>query len=305
MQNLTQQILSAIEQRDGEHAKSLRLKLEKLGPDYQTESEAFFEKYQRFLTEEGLTLEYGIDCYMKMVKDVLNETLHFFRTGQYSSTSFAEVNEKVYGNQEVMQYYMHGLIVSQFLWSHHFQVFELFTGSLAAFKEKRQFQRYLEIGAGHGLYLSEAINQLGKDKYYEVVDISPTSIDLCKRFVGTEHVVYNLGDVFDYQITDKFDFVTIGEVLEHLEDPQAMLKLMSELLSDDGIGFITVPTNAPAIDHIYLFEDETQIEAMIAEAGLSIVDKHCFHSEEQAEYPHLGIKTPMIYAAFLRKTIEV
>src|SRR5437773_1077380 len=82
-----------------------------------------------------------------------------------------------------------------------------------------QIKNYLEIGAGHGLYLSKALEILDKETNFSVVDISHTSIELAKNFIDDSRVTYNLANIFDFKIDSLFDFITMGEVLEHVEDP--------------------------------------------------------------------------------------
>ncbi len=60
-------------------------------------------------------------------------------------------------------------------------------------------------------------------------------------------------DFLEYDFNEQFDFITIGEVLEHVENPKNFLNKARKILSDDGNIFITVPINGPAVDHIYLF----------------------------------------------------
>ncbi len=123
-------------------------------------------------------------------------------------------------------------------------------------------------------------NIIGQDATYTVVDISSASLELTRRLVANPSVKYVLCDVFKFQPPQKFDFITIGEVLEHLEDPQAMLRHVAHLLTDDGTLFITTPTNAPAIDHIYLFNNADEIRQLINAAGYNIVSEFTRYAED-------------------------
>src|SRR6185312_17119874 len=111
----------------------------------------------------------------------------------------------------------------------------------------------LEVGVGHGFYLSKALEILDNATAVTAVDISETSIEMAQNFVNDSRVAYKLKYIFDFNNDEKYDFITLGEVLEHMEDPLTLLLKLNELLSDDGTLFFTTPTNAPAIDHIYLF----------------------------------------------------
>jgi 2-polyprenyl-3-methyl-5-hydroxy-6-metoxy-1,4-benzoquinol methylase len=234
-----------------------------------------------------------------MIADINSETVEFVRTGKYTSSTFEEVNKRVYGRPETMEYYMHGLIMSQFLWKHHYQILDYFINTLPQYKE--QTKSYLEIGAGHGLYLSKALEILNNDTTFTVVDISETSIDLAKRFTDDKRINFNVKDIFDFNEKEKYDFITLGEVMEHVEDPLKLLIKLHGLLSDDGILYITTPTNAPTIDHIYLFNNVQEIRDLLNKAGFTIVSEMPFLAEDVSMEKAEKFKITILYGAFLKK----
>src|ERR1700733_10479163 len=112
------------------HGKRLKKNLPSFDERYHRLAEAFFERYAAILHREKKSLEYAIGCYLQMVADVNVETVEFQHTGKYSSSSFEEVNRRVYARPETMEYHMHGLILSQFLWKHHYLMFDYFITNL-------------------------------------------------------------------------------------------------------------------------------------------------------------------------------
>ena len=60
----------------------------------------------------------------------------------------------------------------------------------------------------------------------------------------------------------------MGEVLEHVEQPEVFLRRIAELAKDDAFIFITTCINAPAVDHIYLWRTTDELEEMIEASGL-------------------------------------
>jgi 2-polyprenyl-3-methyl-5-hydroxy-6-metoxy-1,4-benzoquinol methylase len=281
------------------HSKKLKKNITYFDDSYYAEANSFLTKYADFLASQNKTLDYAIDCYLNMVGDVTVETIQFLQNNKYSSTTFEEVTKRVYDNPETMEYYMHGLMLSQFLWKHHYQVFKYFTQTLPHYKS--QIKNYLEIGAGHGLYLSKALEILDKKANFSVVDISQTSIELTKNFVDDSRVTYNLANIFEFEINVLFDFITMGEVLEHVEDPLQLLSKFNGLLAPEGVSFITTPTNAPAIDHIYLFRNVDEIRTIIKLAGLEIISEKCFFSEDVSPEDAEKLKVAILYGAFLKK----
>jgi len=69
-----------------------------------------------------------------------------------------------------------------------------------------------------------------------------------------------------------FDAVVMGEVLEHVEQPEVFLRRIAELAKDDAYIFITTCINAPAVDHIYLWRTTDELEEMITASGLTITE---------------------------------
>lgn len=291
-------IVKVISERNEIHGKKIKKNIEDFDEAYFDRVSDFLVRLERLLEKRSKSLDYAIDCYLKMLADVTYDTIDFMRTGKYSSTSFAEVNERVYGNPEVMEYYMYGLLLSQFLWSQHYDILKHFNKII---KETSVKGTYLEIGAGHGLYVREAIELLDDDVAFDVVDISPSSIKIGKEMIDNPKVNYHLTDIFDFEPEKKYDFITMGEVLEHVEEPVKLLQRLYDLLADDGKFYITTPTNAPAIDHIYLFRNAEEIREVIHAAGFEIEQEACYYSEKLPEKKLIKFKVSMMYAGLLTK----
>jgi ubiquinone/menaquinone biosynthesis C-methylase UbiE len=289
-----------IQQKNPLHGKKIRKNLKKADPDYISRAGEFLDRYVKLLAQEGKALDYAIDCYLQMIADMNYESVLFQETGRYSSTSFEEVNARVYNNPAIMEYYMHGLLMSQFLWHHHYLVLLHYSSIIK--KYKGHIRTYLEVGGGHGLYISEATRLLDTDAKFEVVDISSSSLEIARKLINNEKVAYVHSDIFEYNPAGKYDFISMGEVLEHVEDPVGLLKRLSDLLAPEGRIFITTPTNAPTIDHIYLFKNAADIRNVIQQAKLSIEDEFCVYAEDLPAEIAEQYKISMMYAACLRKS---
>ena len=292
-------ITDYIARRHAIHTKKLRKNLPGLGEVFEQRAEEFLTRYEGWLAQEGRTLDFAIDCYLRFVADITAEGVRFRETGKYSASSFAEVNERVYGNPEVMDYHMHGLLLSQFLWKHHYEMYCFFIEELT--KRAATVKNYLDIGGGHGLQVSQATRILGPDAKFTVVDISPSSLEIARRLVANEKVHFILQDIFQYHPERKFDFITMGEVLEHVEDPLALLQGARSLLAEAGTLFITTPTNAPTIDHIYLFRNADEIRALVAAAGFKITAEFQRYAEDVSPEVAEKYQISLLYGARLEK----
>lgn len=138
---------------------------------------------------------------------------------------------------------------------------------------------YLEIGSGLGQYLIRALKSKCFNDYL-AVDLSPTSVKQCEEYLcylGMDKTGYRIQqeDFFDFSAEKQFDFIVMGEVLEHVEQPEAMLEKINSLLAKTGRAFITTVINAPAIDHIYLFCSKEEVLDMVQRAGFLVEDCIC------------------------------
>ncbi len=294
-----EEIVSRIESQNAIHGRKLRTLLETMDEDYFSRSRRFLGRYRRYLKKCGKSTDDAVQDYLRMCEDFVVEQAKFQRTGRYSLSTFAEAEAKVYSNPETMEYYMHGLLLSQFLWGHHYRVLDFFINHLPTFGG--EVGRYLEIGCGHGLYLNAATELLSQQVHYQALDISATSIEMARHFVGSDEVEYLQRNIFDHEVTKGVDLITAGEIIEHLEEPIAFLDKVHRLLAEKGVLFITVPVNAPAIDHIYLFERAEDARDMLRESGFEIVEELEAYAEDQPDVYDPKVRIPLMYAAFARK----
>ena len=262
----------AIADRNQKHKPFLDNALGMLSADEKTA----LSEYVTFCLEDGLDIDALADSYDVIVEDTLREQLHFLRHKSYRNSTFSEVADSVYFDDDYMRSYMHGLALTAFIWPNHLDMHRFFLRTLP----RDQKGRYLEIGPGHGANFLSAI-RLGAYDTFTGVDISPTSIDLTRRLM-MRAVPERAGDV-DLLLEDflnwhpsaaVFDAIVMGEVLEHVEGPAAFLAQISALSGPQTYIHVTTCINAPAIDHIYLFRNSDEVEEMIGDNGLRVLDRY-------------------------------
>jgi 2-polyprenyl-3-methyl-5-hydroxy-6-metoxy-1,4-benzoquinol methylase len=299
MNKLLNDIVQKISILNPVHGKKLRKNLlDNADVMYLSRANDFLDKYINYLKSLDKDLDFGIDCYLKMVSDFTYEHIRFLETGQYSVKSFQDVQKRIYSNPDVMEYYINGVLLSQLLWKHHYSMFAFFSDSFP--KYNKNIKNYLEVGGGHGLFISEAINYIGTENVkLHFVDISNTSIDIAKNFICNDRVRFIKTDILAFSPEKKFDFITMGEVLEHVEQPLSLLLKLKDLLNTYGYIFITTPTNAPAIDHIYLFNNFDDVRSLIREAGFKIIEERITYAENVSEEEVEKFKITGMYGAFL------
>jgi 2-polyprenyl-3-methyl-5-hydroxy-6-metoxy-1,4-benzoquinol methylase len=292
-------ILKMIEVRNPKHAAKIAGNLIGLNDFQILKADSFLRKYFSYLERENKSLDFGVECYLHMIDDIFEERTEFVRSGKYSCNSFEEVERRVYKNPDIMLYHMHGLVLAQFIWYEQIQRFTFFSQNLVKYTSGAV--KYLEIGGGHGLYIDEAFNSLPFVEQFDLVDISQSSLDLAKGILVNDRIDYILKNILEFNKEEQtYDFITIGEVLEHLEDPVKSLKEIGKLLKKSGACFISVPVNAPMIDHIFLFNNVEEIHELINLAGMEILEETTAIADNESENYAEKFKTAIMYAAFIQ-----
>jgi 2-polyprenyl-3-methyl-5-hydroxy-6-metoxy-1,4-benzoquinol methylase len=240
-------------------------------------------KYIGYCLGRDLSVDYLAQCYNTITLDTQIEQVYFRRHGKYRCSSFKEAAERVYFDSGYMKKYMYGLALTAFLWPNHATMHEFFVSSFP----KGLRGNYLEIGPGHGYYFRKAAD-LGDFGLMLGVDISPTSVALSSDIMrhynvqATAKAEFRQVDFLEFSPDDAapFSCIVMGEVLEHVEDPGRFLNKIAQLSSSDSHIYITTCLNAPAIDHIFLFEHSEDVEQLARAAGLQI--------KERFAAPHAG-----------------
>jgi 2-polyprenyl-3-methyl-5-hydroxy-6-metoxy-1,4-benzoquinol methylase len=206
--------------------------------------------------------------------DTFNEEqVFFYRHKRYRRSTFEEANAAVYSNAEFMRKYMEGLLVSQLYWHNHAKSYIFHSRFID--KLPADF-RYLEIGPGHGLYLSTVAHQ-DKCADAEAWDFSAESVrqtgGSLKKLGITKSVRLIERDVQAAVTTTSntfFDAIVISEVLEHLEHPKRALETLRAHLAPKGSILIHFPINSPAPDHIYFLDSMDAVARLVESAGLKV-----------------------------------
>ena len=198
--------------------------------------------------------------------------MRFRRTGRYPDEGRQVDARLTYADTEAMRANMLNLALTQFLWPHHYRLYAFFNDCID--RAADGVRRYLEIGPGHGLYLAVAASKLRHATTLAAVDISEGSLqvaaELLRHFAITAPVELRHQDATTLAETETFDFITAGELIEHLEDPAAFLHKLRRLLTPTGRAFITTCANCPDETHVYRFDTIAAIRSMLASTGYRI-----------------------------------
>jgi SAM-dependent methyltransferase len=299
MPDLLNVTLGKIRERNPAYADKLERQFQALDDTFFARAEELIGNFDRFLRSRGRDLDYGIDCHLKLCDSMVQHRIDFMRTGAYANRSFEEVRRSVYANPGIFEYHMFGLVLAQIFWHEQYARYCFFADHLPAYRDR--IRSYMEVGGGHAWYVTTAVKLLEPGTRFDLLDISETSIELAKGLSPNDRVSYILADIQELPPTRRYDFISIGEVIEHLEQPLAMLQKIRDMLTADGRAFISTPTNSPTVDHIYLFNNAQEIRDLFAVAGFEITAEATRYSEDLPERKAIKYKTAQMFAAFVRK----
>ena len=219
--------------------------------------------------------------YKWICEAVLKEEIYFRRNNfKYRLSKFQDAVDEVYSNPDIMEPYMKGLLLSQVLWKNHTLVHQFFVDFLNNYK---QSGNYIEIGAGHGLFLAKACQVLLDGFDIQAWDISDSSLketQNCLDKLDIERDIQLRKQDFNTVAKDaeKADLLVFSEILEHLENPVQVLKTLKTLMKEDGFLFLNAPVNSPAPDHITNWNDPDELISQVCDAGFDIKVKQVIPS---------------------------
>ncbi len=224
-------------------------------------------------------------------------------TGRYLLSTEREAKERVYHNEDVFgSYYLSGLLLSEALWPNHYRLGTNFTESFVPLLPPSA--RLLEGGVGTGYYLSLLFTHC-PGVNYEGFDLSDYAIEFAQQFAFGRGGTHPNAKFFNCDITKQlerpqasYDAIILGEVLEHVEKPDQLLRELARVARPEAPMFMTTVIFAANIDHIYLFEKADDIRNLISKTEWRI-DREWILPIYPDDEPEME-KRPMNYGALLR-----
>ncbi len=265
-------------------------------------AEAVSSRYLGFLEKEKIPLQSAVRAYLGLCNEMLCNQIKFMKTGQYPAKSAEHAFETVYNDASTMKSYMIGLAISQVLWPSHERIYRFFEDNMRRAKDRTR--TYLEIGPGHALFLNVAAELLPASAHISVVDISATAVDIARAMMrhfqpDRTNIEYHQADFLTTDGSRRFDFITMGEVIEHVTFPDRLLRKLRDALSEDGRAFVSTCVDCPAKDHVYHFKSVEEIRTMLRGCGLEI-QSECVAPVEDLPMEEIVMKKITInYAAMV------
>ena len=293
-------IVDLVSKRNPLQSKRIQSFIMNKDNDYWRFSEELSKVVNHDLLNKGSSQE-AAKAYNDLCVQMLRDQIQFRKTGKYPTEDPALAQSQIYDQPDVMRNYMMGLLISQMLWPNHYTMFRFFQSHVS----RAQPQRYLEVGAGHGLLLIDAIRRFPQVEAV-VCDISQAAIDLtkemlCSFHVDSSHIKFMRQDFFGFSSKKGFfDFITLGEILEHVKDVKGFMKRVYDLIAKDGKVYLSTCANCPAADHVYHFHSVKEIQETIGNGHFLIEDEIFLSAEDVPESQWEEKLITINYAALLK-----
>ncbi len=245
-----------------------------------------------------------VKAYVVLSIEFLRLQKELERTGSYLLSSEQEARERVYHNAQVFGgYYLPGQLLSQALWINHFRIDEAYRNRFLP--RLKAGSEVVEVGVGPGYHLRHLLEKVPEVRYLGL-DISDYAIDFSRKFAlgegpensGVRLVNRNISDGSGLEPAS-VDAVILGELLEHVEDPKAVLEDLWRAARPQAPAFISTVVFMANIDHIHLFEKADEIRDLVTGSGWRIAEEWPLplHPDDTPEMA----RRPINYAAILEK----
>jgi ubiquinone/menaquinone biosynthesis C-methylase UbiE len=218
-------------------------------------------------------LESTVDAFARFSSDVIYAQARYEAEGKYAHDSFATAHAEVYSRRDVMDDYLWGVYVTNFLWAHHMEIMRFFQDRFVATLPNTA--RLVEIAPGHGGWGIWAMHAR-PDARLEGYDISPSSIAIARALADAAGVA----DRASYTERNALDLAAMPQacasavicsfLVEHLERPAELFAVIERMLEPGGTAFITGALTAAQVDHIYEFRRESELVLLCEQHGMRV-----------------------------------
>jgi SAM-dependent methyltransferase len=197
----------------------------------------------------------------------------FERDLKYAPKTYAQASAEVYSNADYMQQaYLPGLLLSHYLWPHHFRQKLFFETAFVSFVRRAEIRNFCEVAVGTGTY-SRILLQSHPEVRGVGFDVSDSalaaSLSQATAFGVADRYRAERRDVVAHPHEAVSALVCV-ELLEHLENPVALLSSLRRMLAPGGKAFVTAALNAANADHIYLYHNPQEVAVHLQQAGFAI-----------------------------------
>jgi hypothetical protein len=201
---------------------------------------ADFDRMLGSLFADDDSLALAAKGYSSFAFDSMRRQKAFELSREYANKTYAQAASEVYFNEQHMaSEYLPGLLLSHFLWPHHYRQIQFFDTAFVEPMSRSQCAEFAEIGIGTALYSRRILEQVSTSRGVGY-DISPSSCRYAEQHVSavgaTARYEVRCQDILEHPMAP-VPWLVCVEVLEHLEDPVEFLRALH---AASGMPFIEV-----------------------------------------------------------------
>jgi 2-polyprenyl-3-methyl-5-hydroxy-6-metoxy-1,4-benzoquinol methylase len=244
-------------------------------PRYVETIAPLLESLERLFAARQEPFEKALEAFSEYTYVYVRHQVDFLATGNYSHQQFDDVYKEVYDNEELMRStYLPGLYLTQLFWPVHFRVLSLFRSEFLG-RVAKPPQAILEVGVGHGMTLLCTLREFSGRPAF-AIDVSGHALRFTKELLEANGIdtascrFVQLDATREPSVGVQADIATMGEILEHVERPDLALANLRQMLIRGGRAFITTVIDSNAMDHIYQFKSQAEIDQMIGSASFTV-----------------------------------
>lgn len=253
-------------------------------PNYIQTIDPYIRALDQMYQARDKTFDEALESLTEYTHLYMRHQVSFLSSGEYSNTNFDEVFEAVYDNEELMLgTYLPGLFLTQLFWPIHHKVMAIHRENFLG--RQNDAKQVLEVGVGHGMTLLSSL-QAFEGSTAIALDISRHAVSFAENMIeaagiDTDRCSFHLADITKEGIEGvQADLATMGEILEHVERPDAALGNLRGMLKEGAPAFITTVIDSNAVDHIYQFHSQNEIDELIEKAGFEIQESQLLHPKD-------------------------
>lgn len=230
-------------------------------------------------------IERMADAYALFTTDVNMEQVRYEASGRYSHQSYATCLAETYSQREVMDDYLWGVYLNNFLWAHHFRLTCFYADRFLAALPDAPL-RIVDIAFGHGAWGLWALAEKPRATLqgFDISASAPliatelaTAAGIASRATYSNRNAMEL----DQLPPGTADVCICCFLVEHLEDPARLFKMIAHLLRPGGRAFVAGALTAAQADHIHEFRHESELLRLGEAATLRSLETVSLASERQ------------------------
>lgn len=172
--------------------------------------------------------------------------------------------ESLFQEERFLQTYLYYLTASTAVNRSRYELFTDYRSVLRG--HVRKGSTILEIGSGNCLD-AMAASEFGHLTAYEKNGLALVWKEILEL---SERVDLRVAE-YRFDELEKYDFVVMIELLEHLSDPLEGLRQARRVLKPDGSAYFTFAVRMPQVDHLYPFLSIEECKSMLATSGFKVI----------------------------------